>query len=262
MMNIDKMTQLIILIFLLISLFHPVSVCTAQDTPKMEKPEYTFYKGNTQYKNGRYDEAITEYLRLLDQGLESGNLYFNLANSYFKKGELGMAILNFERAKRLIPGDSDLKANYWFALSNVYQAGSAAEMPMMKRIFNLFNGFTIDSLTITLSLLYIIAILLFIIRILYPNTRRFALIAILVSVLLFLPGSVSLYQKISLLGKEAVIVSELAEAQFEPIDNATTHFTLYEGMKVTVTQSKVDWVKVKRPDGKTGWIRAESAVLI
>jgi tetratricopeptide (TPR) repeat protein len=261
-MKINKITQIISVLLLQIFLFQPVSVYAAQDAPKTEKPEYTFYKGNTQYENGRYEEAITEYSRLLNLGLESGNVYFNLGNSYFKKGELGMAILNFERARRLIPGDSDLKANYRYALSSVYQVESADEMSLVKSAITLFDVFTIDRLTMALSLLYIIAILLIVIRIIHPNTRRFVLIGILMSALLFLPGAVALYQKASLLEKEAIIVSERTEAQFEPIDDATTHFTLYEGMKVTVTQSKIDWVKVRRPDGKTGWIRTDSAVVI
>ena len=261
-MKINKMIQLITGILLIISLHHTDTVCAAQDGPKTEKPEYTFYKGNTQHENGLYDEAITEYLSLLDQGMESGNLYFNIGNSYFKKGELGMAILNFERAVRLIPEDSDLKANYRYAQSKVYQVDSDTDTPLLNSMLTLFNIFTINRLTIALSLLYIIAILILVIRILYPNIERFALIVIVAASLIFLPGAFSLYKKVSLLGKEAIIVSEMAEAQFEPIDNATTHFTLYEGMKVTVTHSRSDWVKVRRPDGKTGWIRSESAEVI
>lgn len=249
-------------IFLLILLVSSVSLFSAEKTLKTEKPEYTFYKGNTHYENGRYDEAIKEYTRLLDQGLESGSLYYNLGNSFFKKGELGKAILSFERAKRLIPNDSDLRANHRYALSTVHQGESSEEVSMVQRVLNLYERFTIDGLTMLLSLLYIAFVLVLLIRILYPNARRFSLIAIAVVALLLLPGFVSLFYQVSLLEKEAVIVSEHAEAQFEPIEHATTHFTLYEGMKVTIIQSKADWLKVRRPDGKTGWIRSAHAVKI
>ena len=76
---------------------------------------YIFYKANALYEEGKYDEAIEVYTGLIDQGLESGNLYYNIGNCYFKKGELGKAIVNYERANKLIPDDSDLKSNHDFA---------------------------------------------------------------------------------------------------------------------------------------------------
>ncbi|MEW6601664.1 MAG: hypothetical protein AB1499_11905, partial [Nitrospirota bacterium] len=42
--------------------------------------EKSFYKGNALYEEGRYDLAIKEYSQLLAQGIESGNLYFNIGN--------------------------------------------------------------------------------------------------------------------------------------------------------------------------------------
>ena len=77
-----KSYQIAILIFsILLICFHQVH---AEDTNSI------FKKGNQLYEKGLYDEAIKEYSIPLDQGFESGNLYFNIGNSYFKKGELGM----------------------------------------------------------------------------------------------------------------------------------------------------------------------------
>ncbi len=80
--------------------------------------------------------------------------------------------------------------------------------------------------------------------------------------LLFLLSFFSLIQKITLIDKEAIITAETAGAGFEPIESATTHYILYEGMKVEIVHSKDSWYKVKRQDGKTGWVMKKDLELI
>jgi SH3-like domain-containing protein len=58
-----------------------------------------------------------------------------------------------------------------------------------------------------------------------------------------------------MIGKEAIIIAEKADAKFEPFDLATTHFTLYEGMEVAVVSPKDSWCKIERSDKKTGWVK-------
>ncbi|HSA31118.1 MAG TPA: tetratricopeptide repeat protein, partial [Candidatus Omnitrophota bacterium] len=82
-----------------------------------EEPSAVFAKANTEYQQGRYEEAGGLYEQILESGQESGALYYNLGNSYFKKGQIGKAILNYERALDFFPRDADLQANYAFARS-------------------------------------------------------------------------------------------------------------------------------------------------
>ena len=55
--------------------------------------------------------------------------------------------------------------------------------------------------------------------------------------------------------KEAVVVTRYADCKFEPFIGATNFFTLTEGETVEVADSDKEWVKVKRFDGKQGWIK-------
>ncbi len=215
--------------------------------------EFSFHKGNTYYEEGQYDRAIREYSQLLEQGLESGNLYFNLGNSYFRKGELGKAILNYERARRLIPRDSDLKTNYQFAASKI--AYNTSEGPSwLQRSYDRFNMFTLNEVTIILSCIFISILLFLTGSIFVIRMRRYSYIVLGLSFIVFMIFSFSLYGKVSVQDSEAVIISENAEAKYEPMVTATTHFSLYEGMKVYVLEFKKEWVKIRRPDGKIGWI--------
>ena len=112
-----------------------------------------FLTSNKFYKEGRYAEAAKGYKDILNQGIESGNLYYNLGNSYFKLGNLGSAILNYVRAKRLIPRDSDLRLNLNLAVSKISRYASPKYQSWPKRFLNLFNDFTIDELSIFSAIL-------------------------------------------------------------------------------------------------------------
>ncbi|MEN8263062.1 MAG: hypothetical protein ABFR82_06325 [Nitrospirota bacterium] len=222
-------------------------------------PKYIFYKANTLYEEGKYDEAISEYSKLFLQGIESGNLYYNLGNSYFKKGELGMAVLNYERAKRLVPRDSDLKSNYRFALSRMKSNLSETSRPWFKKAAAVFDTLTINEMTVMLSSVFVVIILFFIVRLYVNISGRNSLIFVSLSVVVFGIVAFSLFSRISILDREAVVVSESAEVRFEPFENATTHFTLYEGIKIEIVHSRKEWMKVRRPDGKIGWIKSQAA---
>ncbi|MBI4849786.1 MAG: tetratricopeptide repeat protein [Nitrospirae bacterium] len=221
-------------------------------------PSSIFNKGNQLYESGKYDEAIKEYSRLLAQGFESGNLYFNLGNSYFKKGETGRAVLNYERAKRLMPDDSDLRSNYNYAVSKTDNTGQQSSASLAEKISGIFSGLTINGLTIFASAVYVLILAIFIAVIFFPAVKRYSLIMLGVLSVIFLLSAFSLYSRVTVLDSEAIVISKNAEAKFEPMDNATTHFTLYEGMKILVLESKHDWNKVERFDGKTGWIRNQA----
>jgi tetratricopeptide (TPR) repeat protein len=240
---------------LLFNLYILLPFCFAQQERGVS-PEYIFFKANSYYEEGKYDEAIDEYSKLLARGVEGGNLYYNLGNSYFKKGELGKAILNYERAKRLIPRDSDLKSNYKFARLRIEYDVSGPSAPWYERAFSIFNMLTINEMTVLLSAVFVLAVLFLIARLFIAVAGRYsisfaAVLIIVVALIAFL-----LCSRVSLLDKEAIVISGSSEALFEPLDNATAHFTLYEGMKVHMLQSKKDWNKVKRADGKVGWVRA------
>ncbi len=118
-------------------------------------PDYIFYKASRHYEAAQYNEAIAEYSLLLKQDLESGPLHYNLGNCYFKKGDLGRAILNYERAKRIIPSDGDLEANYKYATSLIQGSSPGDAAPWHEQILeSLFGGLSLNGLIILLSIIY------------------------------------------------------------------------------------------------------------
>ncbi|MDI6758019.1 MAG: SH3 domain-containing protein, partial [Endomicrobiia bacterium] len=64
------------------------------------------------------------------------------------------------------------------------------------------------------------------------------------------------------MGKLAVVMADEAESKFGPFDSATKFFTLYEGMSVMVLRCDDEWYKVRRSDGKVGWVRRDTVEII
>jgi tetratricopeptide (TPR) repeat protein len=213
-----------------------------------------FYQGNLAYKEGKYDLAIENYEKILDLGLESGNLYYNLGNMYFKKKEFGKALLNYKRALVLIPNDSDLRSNYEYVLS-LLRLGAQSFGNLFERLTaRLFEGISINFLTILLSALFIIAVVFFVFKVFFAGLKLIGKIIIPVLIILFAISAVALSDKIKYLNNGAVVIVKMAQVKFEPLKSATTYFTLTEGSEVEVIDKTGSWYKVKRPDGKIGWI--------
>ncbi len=213
-----------------------------------------FYQGNSAYKEGKYDTAIDCYEKVVSLGLESGNLYYNLGNSYFKKGESGRAVLSYEKALLLIPNDSDLKSNHEYLLSTL-NLGRQSFGNGLERLANrLFEDTTVNFLTILLSVIYLIAVLTLISHLFFVGEKRGLKILFLALIALFVLSAVSLGSKITYLNKGAIVISKKADVKFEPTEGATTFFELTEGNKVEVLEQAENWCKIKRPDGKIGWI--------
>ena len=65
---------------------------------------------DTEYQKGNYQQAIRDYEEILKNG-ESAEIYFNLGNAYYRTDNITKAVLNYERARLLSPGDDDINFN-------------------------------------------------------------------------------------------------------------------------------------------------------
>ncbi|MBF0539527.1 MAG: tetratricopeptide repeat protein [Nitrospirae bacterium] len=244
--------HLLSLLLLVLSLLMPLSAYGGVGSKEV------FQKAAAYYTEGKYDSAIAQYEGLLADGVESGNLYYNLGNCYFKAGDLGRAILSYERASRSIPNDADLKANYEFVLSQVPNREKAQQADPVKRLLDrVFGLLTINGICVMLAVLYLVAIGVLIGRLYVEAIRRYAVLLVSVALLLFAMASYVLYVRVTLISGEAIVLKDKVEARYEPLDRATVFFTLSVGMKVRIQQAKDNWYKVSRPDGKHGWVSKE-----
>jgi hypothetical protein len=230
-------------------------------TPRPVAAQVEFYQeGNRLYQEGDFEDALASYLRLVEAGFESAQVYYNIGNAYFKLGDLAQSILYYERARRLLPGDEDVQANLDLARSLTVD-----EIEPLPR-FWLFSAveWWVDLLPRTLLIAVVVAsyligtgvVLLLILK-------RGAAVAVwgrwiaLASGVVFLLFGLNLTLREFELGRahEAVVLQTQVDVMSAPLDDETlTIFTVHEGTKVRIDRLSEDWAEVALEDGRVGWV--------
>ncbi len=222
-----------------------------------------FDEGNQRYQEGDFDGALERYAQILDAGLESGELYYNLGNTYFKLGELGPAILYYERARRLMPGDGDLLANLDLARS--LTADAIVPLPgfWLFRAVDWWVGLVPrPALVWLVALAYLAAMTAVILVILRPATVLVAWgmrVAIAGTAVTLVFGLNLAVRELGIgAAEEAVIMAAETEVQSAPSDDSALQiFAVHEGTKVRIDRRSDAWIEIVLEDGKVGWIRAD-----
>lgn len=248
----------LILAIITILIGMPVFMCEAA-AEKAINPAQTFADAVVQYEAGNYDDAIKEFESILSVGRESGNLYYDLGNSYLKKGNLGMAVLNYERARLFMPRDSDLAANYIFAKSKIKQKdANPLKHWLLISLDTAFSYLTYGEFISLMLYLYYLAFALAIVSIFLENSRRYLAPGIIIIVIFIFIGTGPLYQRIIDMDQLGIVTIPVSDARFEPLNRSAVNFPVYEGMKVRILNTKSGWYKIKRLDGKIGWVTRDS----
>lgn len=255
----------ILAVLLLFSLSSATLGVELLKSEKTAKPEELFQQANSFYQKGNYQNAAALYQQLADGGYGSGNLYYNLGNAYYKMRQKGLAVLYYQKAKRLIPGDADLKANLSYVQDKIGQSGRGTWGYELNHFLSYLA--TINQLTVISSILFFILCGVIIFVILFPQKIRnsdgrwypvwlYGLLGI--SILFLATFSITVLTAREISKIQAVAVSQSAEVRFEPNPTATLFYELKEGALVSILEEKDGWVLIKRPDGKRGWVEQKN----
>jgi len=145
------MKQYIVLFFLLI--------CTL--LVKASEVQVLIAKANRAYAAGAYTEAAETYKKVVALGLESGDLYYNMGNAYFKMNDYAHAILYYERAKRLDPGNEDIDFNLKVANNKIAdQIEPLPELFYKRWYYGIVNLFPADTWARTGIFFFILSLFL------------------------------------------------------------------------------------------------------
>lgn len=220
-------------------------------------------RANTAYLNGNYHAATEIYEEILGRGLSSMKLYYNLGNSCFKEGRLGEAILYYNRALRLAPGNDDIRYNLKLA-----EARTKDRIEQIPEFFltswvrgvrhamscTAWSIFSLVALAAALGLflLYLLARRL--------SLRKTGFYGTMIAVVLFVLTSwFALGERREMLDDTQAVVMSLSTAvKSSPDKSATDLFVLHEGTRVEITNRLEGWCEVTIADGKKGWLESKN----
>jgi len=225
----------------------------------MAQNETLFAQGNTLYNDGNYTEAIEKYQAILDSGMHSAELYFNLGNAYYKLNNIAPSIYYYEKALQLAPNDKDILSNIAFARNmTIDVVDTIPEVGFSKFVKSVTNMMSFDAWAKTSVGLVILFVILFLSYYFSYTSlkKRLAFVGSLASIILAC-GSLSLaYHKYNLVqhDRPAIVFAKEAQIKSEPNLRSTEAFKLHEGTKVQILDTVQNWKKIKLADGKIGWI--------
>lgn len=218
-------------------------------------------KANELYRNEEYDKAIEIYSQVENQGYSNYEVYYNLGNAYYKIGNVGRSILNYEKAKKLNQTDEDIDFNLSIAK---LQTVDKIE-PLPKLFINGWISMVLSALSSgawhTLSLLLLLlAVIMFGSFFFIDSFRKLTLPVFVLSLILSITTMIFGLEQLS---KEtddsyAVIMSPSVYVKSAPSNSSTDLFILHEGTKLQVLEEDGSWMKIVLEDGNEGWITEEN----
>ncbi len=219
------------------------------------------------YVHERYQQAAQLYEQLLKKGV-SPDLYYNLGNSYYRMDNFTKAVLNYERALLLSPGDKDIRFNLQMARSKtIDKIVPESEMFFVTWYRSLVNLQSVDAWAQMALIALAIAIVLAL-AYLFGNAvwlRKIGFFGGLLFVVLFLASNLFAWQqKRAIMNRTgAVIIHSAVTVKSTPSKNGTDLFILHEGTKVNITDGSMrSWKKVRVADGKEGWLETNQIEII
>ena len=224
-------------------------------------------EADSAYARQQYQQAITAYESLLKNGV-SAEIYYNLGNAYYRTDNITRAVLNYERALLLSPGDEDIRFNLQMARSKtIDRITPETELFFVTWYHSIVNSMNVDGWAKTSLLALAFAIVLALIYLFSDRLwiRKLGFFGGVFFVLIFILSNVFAYQQKQTFTSRsgAIVISSAVTVKSTPAQNGTDLFILHEGTKITVIDSQMkDWKKIKVADGKEGWIETSKIELI
>lgn len=215
-----------------------------------------FLEGNRAYEAGEWSKAIRIYESLAVHSGFSASLCYNLANSYARNGQTGKAVLGYERALYLVPGDVDSRSN----LQRLRQDKGLLpeEIPLVQRVGSLLG---LNQWAVLAAIVVVVLALLHLATLRFTFSGR--LLYALTAVCLLLLGVCSAGILIQYHHwQRAVIIAPETSLLISPFDGAQTTGVIEEGCLVRMINNHGTYTLIKDEKGHSGWIPRSSLELI
>jgi len=271
-MNVAK-TFVILLIFICPGLAVPV----AAELPRQQlyallnEANTAFQQANAASDSDRanefYAKAILLYQKIVEQGgVHNAKLYYNLANAYFLKEDIGRAILNYRRAARLDGGDINVQKNLAFARSQrIDKVAVQTERRVLETLF-FWHYDTALQTRFFLTCLFFSALCVTLTVMIWvgrgPATSAVAVVAAILLVCLLTSVVIDSHRRAHT--AYGVITAPEVVARQGDGPNYPPSFKdpLHAGTEFEIIEQRPGWFHIELTDGTDAWIPDDNAELV
>ncbi len=221
-----------------------------------------FAKANDAYYQGDFEGAKAGYLKLIERDMGGADVLFNLGTAYLAAGDLGNAVVNLERSRR-ISRDDDVEANLSFARKQMVDqvVGAGSDEPFLERLVRATDERE-------LAILFLVSwwvgfALWFAMR--WFSRGKLLVAAASLSFLvtgLVLGGAVAGHAWVERNVVEAVVLPATAQVREFPGETSRVAFEIHSGLKVRLMEESGKYARVRLPNGLEGWTEREGVTAL
>lgn len=222
-----------------------------------------FQEGNTHYNSGEYQEAIDKYNSILNDGLHSFELYYNLANAHYKQNNIAESIYFYEKALQFDTNNKEALSNLSFAQQMTIDDIDILPNSGIKNILNgLVSVMNSDGWGVLIVVLIWFTVLFLLVYFFSRNTKtkRVSFVSsFTLSSLILLSFVMGFYAKsVENNNIYAIVFDDEVQVKEEPNLRSSLRFKLHEGTKILLLETLGEWNKIRLTNGQSGWLQSET----
>ena len=230
-------------------------------------------EGIKAYENRQYGEAVEAFEKIVALGEASSEVYYNLANAYFKlgqsnnttsrpfaSGELGKAILNYHRAIKYNPAMADARYNLELAVDYTNDTESIPQSFITTlwhglRNMTTSNVWAVTSLVMLAMTLILVMMYLLSANIILRKVGFFA--AIVVAICFVIVSALAISSRRALINdnRAVVVCNDTTPVHASPDSASKIVRQPSQGVTIRTSRSHGEWTEIIFADGEMGWIR-------
>jgi tetratricopeptide (TPR) repeat protein len=231
-------------------------LCAGSTASAIAQSNAEFAKANREYAQGRFKEAIAGYEALVRAGQWNANLFYDLGNAYFRAGDFGRAILNYERALVLDRHHPEATANLQIARD---EARALELQPSWLERYLQFAS--INQFSIVAAVAFWLGVFA-IVALIFARRRSAALISLSILCLFVCAMAVWAIHALDDGSKGralAIVTGNDVQARLAQADTANSVLALPAGSEIKVLSTRGDWMYAALPNNLRGWIQTKNA---
>jgi tetratricopeptide (TPR) repeat protein len=229
--------------------------------------EESLMKAEEAYIQENYTKAIEQYKDILKTYGEAAGVYYNLGNAYYKANKIAPAIVYYERALLIDPGDADTRFNLEMArqktVDKIEPIGNFFLVKWFDSLQDIGSSDSWAKLGIICFLLFIGCLLLFFFS-RWTHVRKIGFyMGLLFFISVIVANIFARNQKHEWVNRTyAIVFSPTVTVKSSPNQSGTDLFILHEGTKVSIKSTLGEWTEIELEDGNVGWMPGKDIELI